>query len=405
MESRDHAKLGPSAAHRWLTCPASIRVAESLEAAGGDTGSTYAAEGTAAHTVAEIVASEAFGLITPAMATAGMAAWRGSNDGAAWTPEDQNILEVQAEMIEHARLYVEVIQRNLHPQGSIHLELKVDPDVRSVWGTGDCVLIDPEWVTIIDYKYGTGVRVDAYGNEQLMFYALGAVEADLIGSATMIRMVICQPRLDHVSTWEIPIAQLLNWRDEVARPGAELALSDDAPFGPSEKACQFCPARGRCKAQMEWVADRDFAPEAIDLMDTADYAEALRILPAVRAWCTKVEEVALEQAYSHDAKIPGWKVVLSGGKRIIPDPDAAITKLVEAGYPRDKVERTKTEIETLGNLDKVVKVGRKKVLAHVLGDLLTMSEGRPSLVPESDGRPVHSKTDAAFDDFAEPLDD
>lgn len=408
MESRDHARLGPSAAHRWIHCPASVRVAEALEVVGADTGSIYAAEGTAAHTIAEIKASYRAGLITEMMMDAALAAWRGSNAGAPWLGE-RDILEAQEEMLLHAITYADVIdaERARQPGPTeMHLELKVYPGVESVWGTGDCVVIGSDIVSIIDYKYGTGVRVDAEDNEQLMFYALGAVEADLVGLAKTVRMLIVQPRLDHVSEWEIPIADLLAWRDEVAIPAAALARSDDAPFGPSEGACRFCPARGQCKAQMEWVVKRDFGPEEnLDLMDGDDYAEALKVLPAVRAWASAVEEKALARAYGDGEEIPGWKVVLSGGIRTIPDPNAAIAKLIEAGYPREKVERQPPPtIETLGNLDKVVKVGTKKVLAQVLGDLLRPPVGKPALVPESDGRPAVTSLSQAVADFSD-LDD
>lgn len=407
MESRDHARLGPSAAHRWIHCPASVRVAESLEIAGqGDVGSVYAAEGTAAHTVAEIIASYLNGMITEAMLEAALAAWRGSNTGAAWLG-DRHIREVELEMIDHARFYADVIERErviANGQTTMHLELKVFPGVESVWGTGDCVIIGADVVTVIDYKYGEGVRVDAPNNPQLMLYALGALEADLLGTAKIVRIVIVQPRLDHVSTWEVDVEDLVKWRDDFVKPAAALALADDAPFGPGEDSCRFCPARGQCKAQMQWIADRNFGDESTDLMTPEDYSEALKILPSVRAWATAVEEKALTLAYSDGGKIPGWKVVLSGGIRKIPDGEAAITRLVEAGFPRDKVERQPPpSIETLGNLEKVVRVGRKVVLEQVLGELLVQPVGKPALVPESDGRPEVSAITTAADDFAEPL--
>lgn len=405
MESRDHARLGPSAAHRWIHCPASVRVAESLSVEGVEGYTPYAAEGTAAHTVAEMVASYRAGLITEAMLEAGLAAWRGQYANAPWLG-DQDIRETEAEMIAHAQFYADVIERERARQHhtEMHLELKVFPEVPSVWGTGDCVIIGADEVAVIDYKYGTGVRVDAPDNEQLMLYALGAVEADVIGLAKLVRIIIVQPRLDHVSVWEIDLERLLKWRAEIARPAAELAMTDDAPFGPSEEACRFCPVRGQCKAQMQWVADRDFGQDT-DLMDGDDYADAIAMLPAIRAWCTVVEEKALERVYSNGEDIPGWKAVLSGQMRKIPDPDAAIVKLTDAGYKFEDVTKPPvTQIQTLGVLDKVVKVGRKKVLAEVLGELLTMSEGRPSLVPEDDSRPAITANDQAASDFTE-LDD
>lgn len=44
-----HAFLSPSSSHRWLNCPPSLRLGQQYE----DTTSSYAAEGTDAHTLCE----------------------------------------------------------------------------------------------------------------------------------------------------------------------------------------------------------------------------------------------------------------------------------------------------------------------------------------------------------------
>ena len=45
-----HARLSASGAARWLACPPSVKLEENFP----DTGSVYAAEGTLAHSVAEL---------------------------------------------------------------------------------------------------------------------------------------------------------------------------------------------------------------------------------------------------------------------------------------------------------------------------------------------------------------
>ena len=47
----DHARLSPSASHRWINCPGSVHLAEQCPPQGG---STYTAEGTEAHALAEL---------------------------------------------------------------------------------------------------------------------------------------------------------------------------------------------------------------------------------------------------------------------------------------------------------------------------------------------------------------
>ena len=60
--SGKHALLSPSSAGRWLSCPASVRFIQRNAREGGDE-SFFAREGTAAHAVAETLASERFGKI------------------------------------------------------------------------------------------------------------------------------------------------------------------------------------------------------------------------------------------------------------------------------------------------------------------------------------------------------
>ena len=54
-----HAKFAPSAAHRWIPCPGSIRLSEGVD----DRPSEYAMEGTILHTVSEQCLREKMGSI------------------------------------------------------------------------------------------------------------------------------------------------------------------------------------------------------------------------------------------------------------------------------------------------------------------------------------------------------
>ena len=120
--------------------------------------------------------------------------------------------------------------------------------------------------------------------------------------------------------------------------------------------------------------------------------------PAIKAWCADVEKYALEKAYSRGEQIPGWKVVLSGGRRGITDDAAAIQTLIDAGYKAEQVATFKTK--GIGELEKLV---GKKELPELLGDLLAKSKGRESLVPESDKRQAITPALSAADDFGAGL--
>ena len=65
------------------------------------------------------------------------------------------------------------------------------------FGTGDLLIVADHVLTVIDFKYGKGVAVEAEWNPQMMLYGLGALELfDALYDIETIRMVIYQPRLE-----------------------------------------------------------------------------------------------------------------------------------------------------------------------------------------------------------------
>jgi hypothetical protein len=341
----------------------------------------YAIEGTNAHTLAEIKTRK---LILNESVPGAYDEWQ------AVTPRDQ-----QDEMHQYTAQYSLFVKRAMEaiPDSVLLLEQRVHPGVPECWGTSDAVIVSPTLIHVIDFKYGRGVPVDAEENPQGKLYALGALEeyGDLLGEVETVRISIFQPRIDHNSTWEVSAEALRRWRDETVIPLAEEALSPDAHFGPSEEACRFCPAAGECSARANLVlqefADRPM-PEAIDdqdFMTPEQIGHALGMLKQIRSWCDDVEETALQKAYSEGVEIPGWKVVMSGGRRGVSDETHAVQTLIDYGYTAEQVARLK--LQTIGNLEKLM--GKEK-LEELLKGQLVKSDGRPSMVREDDKRPAAS---------------
>lgn len=383
---RAHALLSPSSAERWISCPASVRVIESLDRS-DDGGSEWAEEGTRAHTLAEIEASYAFGLSTKDEYDTFRAAWLKSS-----LAHGDDIEEMER----HARTYVNLLQdiaAGMDGPVTVRLEIRVKTGVPGCWGTADAALISATRAVCVDYKYGKGVVVRAEGNPQLMLYSVGVLELmDLLGTIETVDMWICQPRAGGMSHYSLSAEDLRLWRDFDVLPAAEETKSPDARFGPSEAACRWCPASGISKARMQYVVDRDFGSP--DVLDEDELSAAVLMISDIRDWCNAVEKEALYQAYSEGKQLPGLKVVLSGGKRTIPDPLAAIEVLTAAGYKHEQVARV--GIETLSTLERLV--GRKE-LPELLGPLLVKGSGKPALVDESDNRPAISPTSEARKDF------
>jgi hypothetical protein len=389
-----HAVLSPSSAERWIACPASVALSATMPV---QAESGYAREGTAAHALGEIKASLALGQITDRQAKSRRAKWAKEFEEYAEDPE------TMIEMEEHTDAYVALIQERaaLYPNSQVMLEQRMStglPDGGK--GTSDTVIASPQHIEIIDFKYGQGVTVEAHGNPQLRLYAFGALEAygDLLGDTEVVRITVHQPRLDHILTEEITPDALREWHATVALPAAEEALGDDAHFGPSDEACRWCPASGRCRAQLEAVFADDPFDAKPDLLEPAEMAEVLGKVPLVREWLKAFEEAALDTAYSQGKRLPGYKVVLSGGKRAVKDNDAALDTLVEAGY--DKEEVAVLKVKGIGDLEKLLGKEQFKALLEDSG-IVQKGEGKPALVLESDKRPAIAPNSEAAREFAD----
>lgn len=382
-----HASLSPSSAHRWLSCPASVQlVAEHYP--DGTPGSVWAEEGTHAHTIAELMAEGFFRPLRPI-------GERDQRTRIAQQVMDSVGQSSYDEMMRHAESYVDVLVDIIDGRpAQVLLEQRFQTGIDRCWGTSDAVIVTDGAIHIVDFKYGKGVPVSAEGNPQLRLYALGAVRTLIdLYDFTEVSYTVHQPRLDSVSTETTSVAELEQWATDVVAPTAKIALEGTDLFGPSEDACRFCPMSGQCRAQMESSVAADFG--APPLLSPVEIGEALGMVGEIEKWCKSLRETALRLAYEEGVEIPGWKVVRSGGRRTIGDADRAVEVLTEAGFPEDETSRR--SLHTLGVLDKLV--GGRKALDEILGDLVQVSEGSESIVPEDDRRSAVNRTGDAAQDF------
>lgn len=368
-----HAFLSPSAAARWTVCTRSVTMVPSVPES--DEGSVYAREGTEAHRLAEIKAAVEFDLVTPEEGRKMFAEWSEAI-GPDWI----------AEMGPYTTDYVNFL-RSLEPD-RVFLEQRLDTGIPRCWGTSDAVLLSGHDLHVVDFKYGRGVSVEVERNPQLMLYGVGALDMVelLYAEVASVYLHIHQPRIDHIDSWYISPGELREWRDSLLPIAAE-ALAGTGEFVPTESACRWCPVRGECKARADSILAEDFGDP--DLLDPDDLSAALTRAPEIRQWLKDLEEVSLTKTYEHGETIPGWKVVRSGGRRRIVDHAAALQRLYQIGRTVDEVARV--ECRPLGELQKVLKDDMS-----LLDDFIHRSDGKPSLVPETDPREA---IDSAHDDF------
>lgn len=372
---RQHAMLSASGAHRWLNCPPSAALEDEAE----DTAGAAAEEGTAAHALAEHKLRRALKL-------------RSTRPTSPY--EDDAMGDYTDAYVTYVLEKYEAAKK-LSPDAEILIEQRLDFShlVPGGFGTGDCVIVADGRLTVIDFKYGAGVLVDAWHNPQMQLYALGALaEFDLLYDIDTVEMVIYQPRRDNISEWSQPVHELTAWGENTVKPTAELAAAGKGEMKAGDW-CGFCKikstCRARAKANLE-IAQWEFA-EPVELDDT-EIAEALTLIPQAKKWMNDLEKYANSKAVDEGKQWPGFKLVAGRSIRKYTDPDAVAEAAEAAGYS-DIFDRK------LIGITAMEKLMGKQTFNDVLGALVHKPEGKPTLVPESDRRPA-VKSHSAADDFS-----
>lgn len=370
-----HALLSASGAKRWISCPPSARLEEEFP----DSTSSFAEEGTVAHTLSELkIRKNVLNELTVAQ----------------FAKEKKKIATaVNTEMEYATDTYVDLIVEKLaaDPKAILLIEQRLDFSylVPDGFGTGDAIILTEGRIEVIDLKYGKGVPVSAIDNPQARLYALGAIHTfGCLYNFTEVKSTIVQPRLDSVSTETLTVDELNAWAEEVVRPAAKLADAGEGDFWAGEH-CRFCRAGAICRARAEQalqILKHDFQAPA--LLDPSEIPDILKILDGAKAWIKELEDYAFDQAVNHDVHWDGFKIVAGRSNRVFLDEDLVAKTLFERNFDTDQIYNLK-----LKGITEMEKLLGKTAFGELLGELVTKPQGKPTLVAESDKRDAISLTD------------
>jgi len=383
-----HAKLSASGAKRWLSCPPSVKLEEPFE----EESSIYAEEGTYAHALAEIKLRLALGQIK-----------KKEYDKLAHALEKEYEQFHNQSLVEYVDAYVGKVQE-LFAEAKAHtadtvieLEQRVDFSrwVPEGFGTSDVVIIAEGILHIVDLKFGQGIRVDAEDNPQLKLYALGAYEAfDMLYDIHQVKMTIIQPRLDHISSSDLVIEDLLEWAENYVKPRAELAFIGEGEFAPGEH-CRLCKAKAVCRARAEKQLElMKYNFESPDSFTDDELGILLKDIGKLLDWAKDVSDYMYDQATQHGRHFEGWKLVEGRSTRKYTDTVAVAKALKDAGYKEAVIYEK--NLLTITAMEKVI---GKKAFNEIVGHLLEKPQGKPVLAPIEDKRAEISTAEAIKESF------
>lgn len=365
--------LNPSSSERWTTCTASPHFLLENWDKLPPSGSKFSEEGTTAHEVA-----------------AAMVLGREPNEAQCPTPID-------GEMRMHAWDYMEYVNGLREKGSTITVETKYPlwymPERNALV---DVAIINPGNAHIVDLKYGEGIIVSPVENIQGAIYArsvLPRLWKKHVGDAFPVTIHIYQPRGRDMTqphhTWETTWGELVAFTSErVEKPAQRILVHGRSPqtlsaleFAPSDKACQWCPAKGFCSARQAALTG-DFGdltvlePKALAFPDTLSEEQRVAVQThgaEIKKWIDDVQEYNTERMKAGHP-LPGFKLVLSrGGNRYWTDPKKAAALLLETTVLRkDEV----IEEKVIGPAAVEKKLGKNKMNVDLV-NLIDKPPGSP----------------------------
>ena len=380
-----HALLGGSNAARWLACPPSARLeAQILKETGDEKRSKAADEGTVAHALAEAELRVSTQRAPESIIT--------EVEKNAFYSKDMS--DYVADYVAYVTVaYSEALAKDT--QAAIKLEQNLDFSeyVPGGHGYADAVVIADGRLEVFDLKYGRFVPVVAKGNPQIRLYALGALaEFDWLYNIHTVKLTIVQPRNTGMTSEEMSVEDLREWGESV-KPIARQAARGEGKTKAGEH-CRFCLAAPKCRAfYKEVTAAKSVMDREPALLTDDELAMCLRTGEHLYSYLQNVKQYAIDRAVQDGHMVPGYKLVKGRSSASYGDFQEIRHRLLNAGFKEADFLKP-TELIGVTAMKKLVSTRR---FDELLGDLMVRTDGKLTLAPVDDKRPVYDPAEGFTD--------
>lgn len=364
-----HSALSASAAHRWMACPGSVRLAAGVPSVT----TPEAAEGTAAHYIAAKCEKD-------------------GGDADRWLGRTALVegieVEITRDVVDAINDFLVHCRASTDKTDDVYVERNLTPALSKLHpklgGTGDRIVFKREArvLRVTDLKFGKGVVVEAAENKQLLTYALGALLLFEHLKPLRVEIEIAQPRIEHPDgryrVWGFDTVDLIDFAADLV-DAAKATEAADAPLVPGSKQCKFCQGAAMCPAlekQSHELVATQF--DNLEALSPERISAALKLIPQIEARIEAIRAFAYAEAERGNTP-PDFKLVEKRARRVWKSVEDVQRRLLHRPeYYTAPELKSPAQIETI--------LGKKE-FAKAVGDLVDKQSSGHTLVPVADPRP------------------